>query len=105
MVLMMYTALSRRQMLQTAASGFGYLAFAGLSSWAAAKDHPLAPKQPHFKARAKRVIFLCMEGAPSHIDTFDYKPRLSKEDGKPLPNARAAAAKLMASPWQFKQYG
>ena len=102
---MMHPTLSRRQVLQTAASGFGYLAFAGLSSWAAEKEHPLAPKQPHFKARAKRVIFLCMEGAPSHVDTFDYKPKLGADDGKLFANPRVPAAKLMGSPWSFKQYG
>ena len=47
------------------------------------KDSPLAPKAPHFPARAKRVIFLCMNGAPSHVDTFDYKPELASADGKP----------------------
>ncbi len=96
---------SRRTMLATASSGFGYLAFAGLSTWAAEKNNPLAPKQPHFPARAKRVIFLCMEGAPSHVDTFDYKPRLATDDGKTLAKARAPFAKLMASPWKFKQHG
>ena len=82
---------SRRTMLKASASGFGYLAFAGLSSMAAGKAHPLAAKQPHFPARAKRVIFLCMEGAPSHVDTFDYKPRLTTDDGKPLSRARRLA--------------
>ena len=96
---------SRRSLLTTASSGFGYLAFAGLSTWAAEKNTPLAPKQPHFPARAKRVIFLCMEGAPSHVDTFDYKPRLATDDGKTLPRARAPLAKLMASPWKFQQHG
>jgi dienelactone hydrolase len=73
---------------------------------AAEKNRPLALKQPHFPARAKRVIFLCMEGAPSHMDTFDYKPVLKEQDGKPLPNPCApATAKLMGSPWSFKQYG
>src|SRR5215208_8530525 len=58
--------MSRRTLLKTAASGFGYLAFAGLSTWAAEKSAgPLAPKPTHFPARAKRVIFMCMEGGPS----------------------------------------
>src|SRR5262249_44335219 len=64
---------SRRSALKSAVAGFGYLAFAGLSSWAAEKDKPQSARKPHFPARAKRVIFLCMEGAPSHVDTFDYK--------------------------------
>ena len=67
--------------------------------------NPLAPKQPHFPARAKRVIFLCMEGGPSHVDTFDYKPKLTADDGKPFAQGRFAGAKLLASPWKFAQHG
>src|SRR5690349_9729403 len=100
----MPTAISRRDVLKSASVGFGYLAFAGLSTWAAEKDNPLAPKPPHFPARAKRVIFLCMEGAPSHVDTFDYKPRLAELNGQSLPKARTFA-KLLASPWKFAQHG
>ena len=77
--------LSRRDILKGISSGFGYVAFAGLSSMAAgagSKGSPLAPKAPHFPARAKNVIFLCMNGAPSHVDTFDYKPELTSADGK-----------------------
>lgn len=97
---------SRRTALQSAAAGFGYLAFAGLSTLAAEKEkNPLAPKAPHFPAKAKHVIFLCMEGAPSHVDTFDYKPKLGTDDGKPFSRARAAFAKLHASPFTFKQAG
>ena len=77
---------SRRQFLQRASAGFGYLAFSGISSVAAAEEskaaNPLAPKAPHFPSRAKRVIFLCMQGGPSHVDTFDYKPALAKDHGK-----------------------
>ncbi len=79
---------SRRHALKTASSGFGYLAFAGLAARAAeqsaaSREGPLAPKRPHFAARAKRVIFLCMRGGPSHVDTFDYKPKLSAKSGTP----------------------
>ena len=95
---------SRRDALKLAGCGFGYLAFAGLSTWAAEKDDPLAPKQTHFPAKAKRVIFLCMAGAPSHVDTFDYKPELAKRDGQNMPRARTFA-KLLASPWKFAQHG
>jgi hypothetical protein len=95
---------SRRMFLQTTASGFGYLAFAGLSTWAAEKNNLLAPKKTHFSARAKRIIFLCMEGAPSHVDTFDYKPKLAGLDGQNMPRARTFA-RLLASPWKFKQHG
>jgi hypothetical protein len=98
------TTFSRRAALKSAAAGFGYLAFAGLSTWAAERDNPLAPKKTHFPAKAKRVIFLCMEGAPSHVDTFDYKPKLAELDGKSMPKARTFA-KLLASPWKFTQHG
>ncbi len=96
--------LSRRTLLKTTASGFGYLAFAGLSTWAAEKNNPLVPKKPHFPARARRVIFLCMEGAPSHVDTFDYKPKLAELNGQSMPKARTFA-RLLASPWKFRQQG
>lgn len=98
--------LTRRAALQSAATGFGYLAFAGLSTIAAEKEkNPLAPKAPHFPAKAKHVIFLCMEGAPSHVDTFDYKPKLQADDGKTFGKARAAFAKLHGSAFKFKQNG
>lgn len=98
--------MSRRTLLKTAASGFGYLAFAGLSTWAAEKAAgPLSPRTPHFPARARRVIFLCMEGGPSHVDTFDYKPKLSEDDGQTFSQGRAAGARLLGSPWKFRQHG
>jgi hypothetical protein len=101
--------LSRRDALKSMSCGFGYLAFAGLSSMearAGSNDSPLAPKAPHFPARARHVIFLCMNGAPSHVDTFDYKPELTLADGKASARpGRIAGAKLMGSPWSFKQHG
>ena len=101
--------LTRRALLQTTASGFGYLAFAALAHEAAAKEvraaGPLAPKAPHFPARAKRVIFLCMEGGPSHVDTFDYKPKLLADNGQPYSKGRLQGAKLLAPTTRFKQYG
>jgi hypothetical protein len=106
--------MSRRAALKTAASGFGYLAFAGLSTWAAEKNlapatmpsaaNPLAPKPPHFAARAKRVIFLCMEGGPSHVDTFDYKPKLNEDNGKFFGGGLRGGS-LLASPWKFSRSG
>jgi hypothetical protein len=104
--------LSRRHLLQSAGCGFGYLAFAGLAAEAAraaeSKD-PLAPRTPHLKPRAKRIIFLFMHGGPSQVDTFDYKPRLAKEDGKELPFAPAKGAtvsrKILQSPWKFARHG
>lgn len=97
---------SRREMLKTLSSGFGYLAFAGLASRLSAatvpRQGPLAPKAPHFAPRAKRVIFLCMRGGPSHVDTFDYKPKLTADSGAP---ATRPGTKLLGSKWKFAQHG
>ena len=94
----------RRLALQTMGTGFGYLAFSGLSSMASPSyKNPLDTKQPHFKPRAKRVIFACMRGGPSHVDTFDYKPALAKDDGKNL--KEFGKRKLLQSPWEFKKHG
>jgi hypothetical protein len=100
-----YPNISRRELLRTASAGFGYLAFAGLSTRVAAQEaaaNPLLPKPPHFKASAKRVIFLCMQGGPSHLDTFDYKPKLIADAGK---GGKYGNSKLLASPWKFRQQG
>ncbi|HEY7118996.1 MAG TPA: DUF1501 domain-containing protein [Tepidisphaeraceae bacterium] len=102
---------SRRSMLQSAACGFGYLAFADLLTRAYAAEQasqgeshhyesPLKPRAPHFAAKAKRVIFLFMQGAPSHVDTFDYKPELVSSDGK-----NVGGRTILAPQWKFKQYG
>ena len=95
---------SRRDVLKSTVAGFGYLAFAGLSTMANERANPLAPRRTHFSARAKHVIFLCMEGAPSHVDTFDYKPKLAERAGQSMPRARTFA-RLMASPYRFRQHG
>ena len=95
----------RRDALRILSSGFGLLALSSLLAAEGQTDaDPLAPKTPHLPARAKRVIFLCMSGAPSHVDTFDYKPELAKHDGQSLSGYRQGA-KLMASPWKFAQQG
>ncbi len=96
--------LSRRTLLKASSCGFGYLAFSALSSEqaAAAYRNPLAAKTPHFQPRAKRVIFLCMRGGPSHVDTFDYKPQLQKDHDKAGPRNNR---RLLASPWDFKRRG
>ncbi len=96
---------SRRLTLQSIASGFGYLAFTDLAQRAAsASDGNRSPDpSPHFAARAKRVIFLCMNGGPSHVDLFDYKPELSKRSGQPL--SKKGGAKLFGSPFKFSQHG
>ena len=97
--------MTRRDMLKSVSAGFGWLAFQGLSAQLAAAEnrHPLAPKAPHFPARAKRVIFLAMQGAPACQDTFDYKPKLTADSGKPGPGK--AGNKLFGSPFQFAQHG
>src|SRR2546421_8169363 len=72
----------RRQALQSAACGFGYLALADLANRAGAAPNALAPQAPHLPPRAKRVIFIFMQGGPSQVDTFDHKPRLARDDGR-----------------------
>src|SRR5947208_1328139 len=77
---------SRRDLLRHSAVGFGSLALASLLSQdAVAQANPLAPRPPHHSARAKRIIFLFMKGGPSHVDTFDHKPRLQRDHGRPYP--------------------
>lgn len=102
---------SRRELLKGSASGFGYLAFAALAQAEAFankddKGSILAPKSTHFEPRAKRVIFLCMEGAPSHLDTFDYKKQLNADDGKQAPRGIGLrGGKLKGSPFRFERHG
>jgi hypothetical protein len=110
------SVLPRRDALQRLACGFGSLALAGLlGEKRVAAANPLAPKLPMFRPRAKRVIFLFMQGGPSQVDTFDYKPLLAREDGKKLPfddprtvantGDRGTAQRVMKSPWQFTRRG
>jgi hypothetical protein len=100
---------SRRSFLRQAGCGFGAVALAAI--WAEnAKADPLAPRPPHFKATAKNVIFLYMDGGPSQVDTFDPKPRLTKEHGQPFgvkiePTQFNNNGSTLASPWKFQQYG
>jgi hypothetical protein len=108
-------SMSRRRMLRRCACGFGYLALTSLFADAAkaalsAQENPLMPKLPHVPARAKRIIFLFMPGGPSHVDTFDPKPLLVRDNGKLLSKVNAGDllapnSKLLASPWEFKKYG
>jgi hypothetical protein len=95
---------SRRDALKGTVAGFGYLAFAGLSTIAAEHANLRAPRRTHFPPKAKHVIFLCMEGAPSHVDTFDYKPELAQRNGQSMARARTFA-RLMASPFRFSRHG
>lgn len=107
----------RRQLLKSSAAGFGYLALAAMCGQsvrggesAGGSGNPLAAKVPHFLPRAQRVVFLFMKGGPSHLDTFDPKPLLDRDDGKPppfeLPEVTfAKQGNLLKSPWKFRQYG
>ena len=106
----MQTPVSRRTALKSLSSGFGYLAFAGLAQQAAGDDSsdrgPLAPKATHFPATAKRVIFLSMNGGPSHLDLFDHKPKLADHEGRSTANSVIAQSKgLMPSPFKFAKHG
>src|SRR5205807_3074560 len=98
-------SLSRRQLLKSAGVGFGYVALAGMlgqrGTARAEETLPLAPKIPHFAPRAKRIIFLFMSGSMSQLDTFEYKPRLQKDDGKEGPGGGT----LTASKFKFRKYG
>src|SRR5579864_9524616 len=109
-------ARTRRDVLRTAASGFGALALEWLlarDGYGAARINPLAAKPQHFPAKAKSVIFLYMVGAPSSIDLFDPKPALEKYHGKPLPESYGKVSSqftngdtpLMKSPFEFRRYG
>ena len=100
--------ISRRAALKRSAAGFGWLAASSLL--AEKSPSPASAKSPHLAPRAKRVIFLFMKGGPSHMDTFDPKPLLDRDDGKPFPGAKprvqfAATGELLKSPWKFQNHG
>ena len=76
---------NRREALQQAGLGFGWLAFSALAQDSKSFESPLAPKAAHHPAKAKRVIFVFLNGGPSHLDTFDWKPELAKLGGRYLP--------------------
>ncbi|MGB1743838.1 MAG: DUF1501 domain-containing protein [Limisphaerales bacterium] len=104
--------MSRREMLGRCATGFGAVALSSLladPTYGKAKS-PFAPRKPHHDAKAKSVIFLYMDGGVSQVDSFDYKPRLEKDNGKPFsakinPTQFDNIGKTLKSPWNFKQYG
>ena len=120
--------LSRRQMLQRCASGFGAMALTALlndrafGAGAATGGHvapeatpsllspPMTPRVTHAIAKAKSVIFLYMDGGPSQVDTFDPKPRLQAEHGQPFkmkmePTQFDNNGNTLGCPWKFKQHG
>ncbi|HZL37944.1 MAG TPA: DUF1501 domain-containing protein [Tepidisphaeraceae bacterium] len=116
---------SRRQMLRRFANGFGVLGLADLLARdltlgsvarpaevvsGSASVHPLSVKPAMYAPKAKRVIFLFMSGGPSHVDTFDPKPQLLKQNGKPLPFPmpalmRTKTGNMLGSPWKFQKHG
>ena len=104
--------LTRREMLGRCAGGFGSVALSSLLAdpvYGKAKS-PFAPKNTHHDPKAKSVIFLYMDGGVSQVDSFDYKPRLEKDHGKPFsakinPTQFDNIGKTLRSPWNFKQYG
>src|SRR6187401_3857858 len=103
--------LSRRDMLTRAGSGLGMLGLASMmadQNLLALEAGPLAPKKPHFAAKAKRVVHFFCNGGPSHVDTFDPKPALAKYAGQPLPSTLLTERKTGAafpSPFKFQKYG
>src|SRR5262245_49134730 len=110
--------LTRRELLARCTNGFGPPALAGLladPAFGAApaprpQRNPLAPRPPHFKAKATSVIFLYMDGGPSQVDTFDPKPRLDREHGHPIkakvePTQFNNVGKVMKCPWKFRNRG
>ncbi len=92
---------SRRSLLRAAGAGFGHLALAGLLQAGTPTAPPLAPRASHFPAKAKRIIFLFMEGAMSGLDTFEYKPELQRSAGKSGPGGGV----ITPSRFRFQQYG
>ena len=104
--------LNRRDMLCRAGTGLGLLGLSSLLAEenppAASASGPLAPKQPHFLPRVKRVVHFFCNGGPSHVDTFDPKPALAKHAGQPLPSTLLTERKTGAafpSPFKFQKYG
>ena len=107
--------ISRRQMLRRCANGFGMLGLANLLATDLLADsvnsaNPLLLKSPHFAPRCKRIIFLFMSGGPSHVDTFDPKPKLAEYNGKPLPFeqpklVRTKTVNILKSPFEFHKHG
>src|SRR5262245_63674095 len=109
---------SRREFLARAGGGLGLLALADLlranpdREGGGVATGPLAPREPHFAAKAKRVIWLFMNGGPSQVDTWDHKPELDKRDGQELkgfdPNTgffNGQVGPLMKSPFKWARYG
>src|SRR6201986_2824419 len=108
-----HLALTRRELLHRCGMGFGALALGnlvvGAQKASATSADPLLPHAPQFPAKAKRVIHLFMNGGPSHVDTFDPKPALSKYAGKPLPSTNLPTERktgaAFPTPYKFNKHG
>ena len=114
---------TRREFLWEAGAGFTGVALSGLMGLHSTKvgaatpevgsafNNPLAPRKPHSPAKAKSVIFLFMYGGPSHVDTFDYKPKLAEMDGRTIDiktfgrGGKRNQGRVVGTKWAFKQYG
>jgi hypothetical protein len=103
--------MSRRELLARAGGGFGALALAQLLHADETRD-PLAPRRPHFQAKAKAVVWIFINGGPSQVDTWDWKPELEKRDGQELAGFDKftgffanAVGPLMKSPFKFSPQG
>src|SRR5688500_13328036 len=99
-------ARSRREFLQTASTGFGWLALTGMLADRASAGGETAPA-PHFAPRAKHVILCFMDGGPSHVDSFDYKPELANHQDQAIGEgavsklSQSAASRVwLGSPWE-----
>ena len=101
---------TRRAFLRRSANGFAALPFLHLLQEQSPRGHGEGAVRPHHAPRAKAVIFLYMDGGPSHVDTFDYKPELQRRDGKPFPWRKEPTqfqddGDILGSPWSFARYG
>ena len=109
-----WPVMTRRELLATVGTGIGLLALPALlqadaGDGRANSSDPLEPRQPHFAARAKHIIHIYLNGGPSQVDTWDYRPELQKWGGKKLPLGNLTTERetgvALASPFQFQQYG
>lgn len=101
--------MNRRELLSTIGGGFGMVGLQSVFGASAGVQDPLAPKAPHFAPKAKRVVYLFLNGGPSQVDTFDPKPMLKKHHGKPMPTANLKTERktgnLLQSPFEFNRCG
>ena len=110
--------INRREWLRTTGCGFGSLALSALAhrdaiAASGSAGNRSESRSPHIPAKARSVIFLYMHGGASHIDSFDHRPELARQHGKPLPDSVNTSRNrfnenlgtILKSPWRFRQYG